>query len=259
MSGSAIGDRFRRICRDRSSAVAIENLATGAVTTFGQLATDSAAIKGALADAGVGPGVAVVSVLNNSPLFFSLFAAAVDAGGALVPLNEATNAEAAAVIERAGALAFVTDRDLPVESIAVRELAPGIWLRTLPDRANVRQHPRSVVLKLTSGSTDLPKAAIASEQHLINDGRHIIEAMGILTTDINFACMPLSHSYALGNIVMPLLWQGTRVALRQSFSPAHFVRDVTSSGATVFPGVPFRSSASKPCGASTGFRRHCGC
>jgi long-chain acyl-CoA synthetase len=95
------------------------------------------------------------------------------------------------------------------------------------------------VLKLTSGSTDVPKAAIAHVQHLVNDGTHIIEAMGIGPDDVNLACIPLSHSYAIGNIVMPLLLQGTAVALRQSFNPSQFASDVESSGATVFPGVPF--------------------
>ena len=38
---------------------------------------------------------------------------------------------------------------------------------------------------------------------------------------------------------MPLLWQGTAVALRRSFHSAQFLRDVGDSGATVFPGVPF--------------------
>ena len=95
------------------------------------------------------------------------------------------------------------------------------------------------MLKLTSGSTDLPKAAIATEQQLINDGRHVAEAMGIGPADVNLACIPLSHSYGIGNIVMPLIWQGTAVALRQSFNPAQFVQDATLSGATVFPGVPF--------------------
>ena len=101
---------------------------------------------------------------------------------------------------------------------------------------NIRE---SVVLKLTSGSTDLPKAAVAGVHHLVNDGRHVIEAMGIGADDINLACIPLSHSYALGNIVMPLLLQGTGVALRQSFNPSQFMADVELAGATVFPGVPF--------------------
>ena len=76
-------------------------------------------------------------------------------------------------------------------------------------------------------------------EHLVNDGRHMIEAMGIAPADVNFACIPLSHSYALGNIVMPLLLQGTGVALRQSFNPSQVMADVESTGATIFPGVPF--------------------
>ena len=67
----------------------------------------------------------------------------------------------------------------------------------------------------------------------------MIDAMGIAASDINFACVPLSHAYAIGNIVMPLLLQGTGVALRQSFNPAQVMADVESAGATVFPGVPF--------------------
>jgi long-chain acyl-CoA synthetase len=120
-----------------------------------------------------------------------------------------------------------------------RSLGSGVRLLRLADRDDPPQYGLSVVLKLTSGSTHLPKAAIAAEMHLVNDGRHIIEAMGIEPTDINFTCVPLSHSYAIGNVVMPLLWQGTRVALQPSFNPAQFVRNVTDSGATVFPGVPF--------------------
>ena len=58
----------------------------------------------------------------------------------------------------------------------------------------------------------------------------MIEAMGIGAADINFACIPLSHSYALGNIVMPLLLQGTAVALRQSFNPSQFMADVAICG-----------------------------
>ena len=56
--------------------------------------------------------------------------------------------------------------------------------------------------KLTSGSTSIPKAAIASEAHLINDGRHIVEAMGIGPSDVNATAM-LARSIV--NIASPLL------------------------------------------------------
>jgi long-chain acyl-CoA synthetase len=56
---------------------------------------------------------------------------------------------------------------------------------------------------------------------------------------MNMALIPLSHAYAIGNIVVPLVLQGTAAALRPSFIPTQFFEDVRLSGATVFPGVPF--------------------
>jgi long-chain acyl-CoA synthetase len=236
---SAIGERFERVCQDRASTIAVQTLSAGTTTTFAELTAECTAIERALTDLGVGPGMAVVSFVGNRSIFFSVVVACMEAGAALVPLGEATDAEAAALIDQAGAVAVVTDRELPLPAVREHSLGSGVRLLRLADRDDPPQYGRAVVLKLTSGSTHLPKAAIAAERHLVNDGRHIIEAMGIEPTDINFTCIPLSHAYAIGNVVVPLLWQGTRVALRQSFNPAQFVRDVANSGATLFPGVPF--------------------
>jgi long-chain acyl-CoA synthetase len=236
---SLLGERFERICRDQASTVAVQTLSTGAGTTFADLAAGRSAIERALTDLGVGRGAAVVSFVGNRPIFFPLVAACMEAGAALIPLGEATDIEATSLIEQAGAVAVITDRTLSLHAGREHPLGSGVRLLRLADRDHPPEYGRSVVLKLTSGSTHLPKAAIAAEMHLVNDGRHIIEAMGIEPGDINVACIPLSHSYAIGNVVMPLLWQGTRVALRQSFHPAQFLRDAADSGATVFPGVPF--------------------
>ena len=53
------------------------------------------------------------------------------------------------------------------------------------------------------------------------------------------AAIPLPHAYGIGNLVMPVLLQGTAIVLRESFVPQRFVADASSYGATVFPGVPF--------------------
>jgi long-chain acyl-CoA synthetase len=121
----------------------------------------------------------------------------------------------------------------------VISIGEGVRIVRLESASEPPEYGEAVVLKLTSGSTDLPKAAIASERHVINDGRHIVEAMGIGRHDVNFACVPISHSYGIGNLVMPLLMQGTQVALRQSFNAASLMPDLMASGATIFPGVPF--------------------
>jgi acyl-CoA synthetase (AMP-forming)/AMP-acid ligase II len=236
---SAIGDRFQQVCRDRANAVAVRTISTCEATTFAGLADERASILRALKDLGVGRGGVIVSCVGNRSIFVSMFVACMDVGAALVPLGEATDAEAVALVEQAGAVAVITDRALPIGAVRERSLGSEVRLLRLADRKDPPQYGSSVVLKLTSGSTHLPKAAVAAERHLLNDGRHIVEAMSIEPDDINFVCVPLSHSYAIGNVVMPLVWQGSPIALRQSFNPAQFVRDVTDAGATVFPGVPF--------------------
>ena len=64
-------------------------------------------------------------------------------------------------------------------------------------------------------------------------------AMGITPDDVQIAAIPLSHSYAIGNLVMPLLLEGTAFVLRESFVPRHLPSDARDYGARVFPGVPF--------------------
>jgi acyl-CoA synthetase (AMP-forming)/AMP-acid ligase II len=239
MPRSVIGERFEQVCRDRADATAVRTISTGETTTFADLAEECTAIELALTGLGVGRGAAVVSLVGNRAMFFSVVVACVELGVALVPLGDATTAEAGSLIEQAGAVAVITDRDLRLHAVREHSLASDVQILRLTDRNDPPQYGSSVVLKLTSGSTHVPKAAIATEMHLLNDGRHIIEAMGIEPTDVNFTCIPLSHSYAIGNVVMPLLAQGTAVALRQSFNPAQFAHDVIDSAATVFPGVPF--------------------
>src|SRR5581483_11413894 len=164
---------------------------------------------------GVEPGMCVVSLVGNRPVFFSLLVACMELGTSLLPLGEATDAEAVALIERSGAAVVVSARTLPIADATAAATCAGA--RIVRRRGLSAGYGERVVLKLTSGSTDLPKAAIAEELHLVNDGRHIIDAMGIRRDDVNLACIPLSHSYGLGNLVMPLLWQGTPVAMRPDF------------------------------------------
>jgi acyl-CoA synthetase (AMP-forming)/AMP-acid ligase II len=133
----------------------------------------------------------------------------------------------------------VTDRTLPIDATPTAAFGDEIAMLQVTNRPSLRAYQPSLVIKLTSGSTALPKAALASEMSLMHDGQNIVAAMGIRPDDINLAAIPLSHAYALGNIIMPLVLQGTAAALRPSFSPSQFVRDAQVSGATVFPGVPF--------------------
>jgi acyl-CoA synthetase (AMP-forming)/AMP-acid ligase II len=234
-----LDERFQRVCFDLRSSPAVHDLIEGRSLTFGDLHEQYQTIGRALRRLRVGPGSTVVALVGNRSIFFPLMAACLSGRTALLPIGDTTDEEATSVIARSGARAIVTDRALPMESVGEVAVADGIRMVALPETSLAPRYGESVVLKLTSGSTDLPKAAVAGIRHLVNDGRHVIEAMAIGPSDVNFACIPLSHSYALGNVVMPLLLQGTAVALRQSFNPTQCLADIESTGATVFPGVPF--------------------
>src|SRR6185295_20022546 len=89
------------------------------------------------------------------------------------------------------------------------------------------------------GSTGLPKAATANDAQLVGDGTQIAAAMGIQPSDTQIAVIPLSHSYGLGVLLMPLLLQGTALVLRDTFVPHQLPADARRFGARVFHGVPF--------------------
>ena len=232
-------ERFRRVCQDRRSSPAVHDLSEGRSRTFGDVYEQYLAIGRLLGSLGIEPGAVVVGLVGNRPAFFPLVAACMSARTALVPLGETTDEEAAAVIVASHARVVVTDRALALPAAEEVPIGDGIRLITLAGGQRPTSYGEAVVLKLTSGSTDVPKAAVAGIEHLVHDGDHVIEAMAIGPADVNFACIPLSHSYALGNVVMPLLLQGTAVALRQSFNPSQCLGDIASTGATVLPGVPF--------------------
>src|SRR5204862_7343244 len=76
-----------------------------------------------------------------------------------------------------------------------------------------------------------------SEQ-LLADCIQICDTMGIGGDDVNFAVIPLSHSYGFSNLVTPLLVRGVAMVLSRDRMPRAVLDGLAGSGATVFPGMP---------------------
>ncbi len=95
------------------------------------------------------------------------------------------------------------------------------------------------MLRLTSGSTGEPRVTCTEERHLVADVVHITEAMDIRPGTRQFGVIPLSHSYGFGNLLLPLLWQGTPMLLRPQFVPTQVAPDIRAAALETFPGVPF--------------------
>lgn len=96
----------------------------------------------------------------------------------------------------------------------------------------------AALIKITSGSAGLPRGVAVSADQLEADGRHIIEGMGVRPDDLNVAAIPLSHSYGMGSLVMPLVIQATPMAIAEAGHPESLVRLLSGEPDMVFPGVP---------------------
>ena len=103
-------------------------------------------------------------------------------------------------------------------------------------------------VKITSGNDALPKAIECRAEHLLTDGQQILKSMRIRPSDRNLAVIPLGHSYGLGNLVMPLILQGTTMVCAKEYVPRQLIEWIHHYRVTVFPAVPalFRVLAALP-------------
>ncbi len=96
----------------------------------------------------------------------------------------------------------------------------------------------SSLLKLTSGTTGSAKIIPFTDSALISDADNVCRTMGISGDDISLALLPLGHSYALGNLVLPLLTRGVALSIGSSHLPSAIEGDLDWSNATVLASVP---------------------
>ena len=237
---SSIVDAFRRIARDQPARPLIYLPAAGRVLRASDLAALAAAIGAALDAARLAPGSVVGAALGNRPAAIAAFMACAERGHPFLPIDGGTATEEIAHIGvRLGASALMLMTAQPVPGFqTVHRIDPDVALAIADDPPVGPAHKASV-LKLTSGTTGMPRATLTSEESLLSDTRALLGAMGIGADDFQIAAIPLSHAYGFGNLLLPVLLQGTAIVLREAFVPQRLSDDARAVGARVFPGVPF--------------------
>jgi acyl-coenzyme A synthetase/AMP-(fatty) acid ligase len=145
---------------------------------------------------------------------------------------------------KAGAVVAPVDQSEPPAS--QQALAHGLGAGFLWDGETLRElaGPRgfcgrdTCLIKLTSGSTGAPRSLQFTAVQLLADGRHITSGMGIGARDLNYALIPLGHSYGLGNLTLPLIAHGVPLVVGDTFLPQSIEADFARWRPTVFPCVP---------------------
>ena len=220
-------ERFLALTAASPDAVALIEAQSGRVVTRAQLLARAGDIAAQFAAAGLREGDAVAIQLPNSPDFVAALAAVLNEKlVAILVDRDASESEVTRVLEHfaARALAYRRNGDLVVTLRSVSERPP------LP--------PSSRLIKLTSGSTGMPKGIVASEASLLADCENICATMDIRAEDINFGAIPMSHSYGFSNLVTPLLTRGTAVVISNDYLPQSVADFCHRYQCTVVPAIP---------------------
>lgn len=167
-------------------------------------------------------GRAVVFALGNGVRWLEIFIGLVHAGVVIVPLDAAEPVDA--------------QRRL-AESIRAGFWWDGHRLVALPNPRRFRD-PQTCLIKLTSGTTGEPRPLVFTAAQMLADARQVTTTMGIRSGDLNYALIPLGHSYGLGNLTLPLLAHGVPLVCGAAPLPHAVAEDFRRWRPTVFPSVP---------------------
>jgi acyl-CoA synthetase (AMP-forming)/AMP-acid ligase II len=142
---------------------------------------------------------------------------------------EICRASALVSVLPAGASAKVDARNATSPHITPLQTAgtPANWSGNVP-----------ALLKLTSGTTAAPRAIRFRSHQLLADCNQICDTMQISDDDLNFAVIPVSHSYGFSNLLTPLIARGVPMVVSSDRTPRAVLADLARTGATVFPGTP---------------------
>jgi acyl-CoA synthetase (AMP-forming)/AMP-acid ligase II len=224
MTSSALLQAWEKTLRTRGPQRAVVQAADGRGATFQELDAGANTWLEAVASADriALRGRAVVFAEPNGIRWLEIFLGLLRAGAVAVPLD---SAEPPAARRR-----------------LAESLRAGIWwegARLVPlERARRFSNPEIRLIKLTSGTTGQPRPLVFASSQLLADARQVTATMGISARDLNYALIPLGHSYGLGNLSIPLVAQGIPLVCGAAPLPHAIAEDFQRWHPTVFPSVP---------------------
>nr|MBA2743625.1 acyl--CoA ligase [Chthoniobacterales bacterium] len=227
MTSNSLLQAWSRILARRGGDTAIHSTNGEVLRSFSDIDAEAMAFAGG-ALAAFAEGQVIGLQAGNHPSWPGLLLACLQRGLVALPLERSiSEQERDAAIATCSAAAVLTvggDDRIAVTPCASQ---PVDW----------RDCPPSM-LKLTSGTTAAPRAIRFRSDQLLADCEQICDTMGISDCDLNFAVIPISHSYGFSNLITPLLVRGVPMVLSSDRMPRAVLDDLARTGATVFPGMP---------------------
>jgi long-chain acyl-CoA synthetase len=219
----------------------------GEPTTYGELRTDVARLRGGLVGLGLRPGDRVALVCDNDPLFVVGYLAVLGVGCVAVPLNPMSPpAEIAVELEAVQARAAIVspsaarrfDHDL--EHVLTAEDVDRLVATAEPAPVVDRTPDDLAVLMFTAGTAGTPKAAMLSHGNLHTNIRQAqaVPDRALEADDVSLGVLPLFHIFGLNVILGVSLFAGGSVVLVDRFDPVTTLETVRHHRCTVVAGAP---------------------
>jgi long-chain acyl-CoA synthetase len=229
----------------------------GETTTYGELRSRVAGVRGGLVARGVAPGDRVAVVASNSPSFVAAYLAVLGVGAVAVPLNPlspppelgrelAMVGARLALVDDAGGAAFAGEPATGLPDLAV--VAIGELVGSEPAAMVERADDDLAVLLFTSGTAGLPRAAMLTHGNLranvdqiraTTASGAVDPAAGPATADdVALGVIPLFHIFGLNAVLGLALTVGATVVLVERFDPPAALALLAEHGITVVSGVP---------------------
>ncbi|WP_131742180.1 AMP-binding protein [Actinomadura roseirufa] len=239
--------------------------------TYAELDAEVAAIRAALAAAGVGRGDHVAVCLGNGPRWVVLFVAIGSLGAVTVPVNTRLRAEEIGYVLRQSraTLLFTADRFLNIDFIAMlREICPGVdaalpdpalpdlrdvvvlgsdvptaarsWTAFLADPAPPVEpcsDPDDVLLiQYTSGTTSYPKGVLLTHRSMCADAFFSGARLGLRAGDRFHSARPFFHAAGSTLSVLACLQHTATLVTMDRFEAGEALRLMEAERCTHFSG-----------------------
>lgn len=230
----------------------------GVTTSYGELQSQVAAMRGAFAGLGISKGDRVALLCGNTIEFVISYFACLGSGIVCVPLNPTAPAPelqrelgvvgARAVVIAPSAVAGWSGVDraaLPHLTHVVAttgDLHNSLQFRELLNSVAaplVEVQPDDLAIMLfTSGTAGSPKAAMLSHGNLQSNLEQLALVRTLDDTDVVYGVLPLFHIFGLNVVLAYSLMRGSSLVLIERFDPATAVETIRDRKVTLIPGAP---------------------
>lgn len=208
-------------------------VSSGRRATFAEIDSLSRAVSDRVLAARIEPGSLVGLAAPNGPAFLAGFVAVRRSGQAALLLDPlAPPEDRLRAVTTLGANAVLECADAWPSSAA------DFRLTRVATSAGPRMPPGIAAVKLTSGSTGVPRGVAMRTEHLLADEAALTRTMGLRDDDRLWGAVPLSHSYGFTTLALSALVRGLTLVVPADRDPFASLAAARDLGATVFPTVP---------------------